>query len=341
MNRLRFLIVLLLALSALVTPPAAHAAATCSILESDLSFGTVEISGSTDVTGSISYECDVSAPGNGNSGHTMSLQACIGLGNTTSGGGNVYDRRLAGIDDANGPNPDTLPFQLYTDVARSQAWGESSASTPPYLATTPVIVTPPSGESRKVTGTVYVYGRIPSNTLVAPGSYAGRVAGNLYFGSVHNDKIADCMGGGGGSVPFFFLVSASVPGHCSVVTASDMNFSPGGMPLSGTSTGPLTSSSTIDLTCTNRTAWQVGLDDGMKPSSGGSRQMCNPGGACIAYQLTQPDGTTPWGVKADGNTVDGISAGTQQTRTVNGSVTDQPLTQAGRYTDTVKVILTY
>ncbi|MGY0798192.1 Csu type fimbrial protein [Lysobacter sp. A286] len=338
MNRLRFLIVLTLALSALVTPPAAHADATCRILESDLSFGTVEASALTDVRGSISYQCDVSGPGN--SGKSVSLQACIGLGITTSGGGNVYDRRLAGMGDANGPNPDTLPFQLYTDVARSQAWGESSTSTPPYFVTAPVTVTPPGNGSTSVTGIVYVYGRIPlSNTLVAPGTYAGSVSGNLYFGSEHNGKIADCMSGGG-SFPFFLPVSASVPGHCSVVTASDMNFSPGGMPLSGTSTGLLTSSSTIDLTCTNRTAWQIGLDDGMKPS-GGSRQMCNPGGACIAYQLTQPGGTVPWGDDLDTNTVDGLSSGDPQTLTVNGRVNDQPLTQAGRYTDTVKVILTY
>ena len=69
--------------------------------------------------------------------------------------------------------------------------------------------------------------------------------------------------------------------------------------------------------------------------------MCNPAGACIAYRLNRTSGTNPWGDDIDVNTVEGTSAGTSQSLTVHGRVDDQPLLQAGRYSDTVKVVLTY
>src|SRR5690606_17838143 len=153
---------------------------------------------------------------------------------------------------------------------------------------------------------------------------------------------ATCLTGGDSGVGAFnFVATATVRPSCSVVTASDMSFNPGGMPLSGTRTGNLASISTIDLTCTNRTSWQVGLDDGLHATAGGTRQMCNPDGACIAYRLNRTSGINPWGDDIDVNTVEGTSSGTSQSLTVHGRVDDQPLLQAGRYSDTVKVVLTY
>lgn len=339
MNRLRCLLALSLGICALSAAPDASADAACRVTGSDMSFGSVAASGATDAVGYIAYECDVSSPGN--SGQSVSLKMCVGLGATP--GGSLTDRRMDGIDDAVGPNPDQLPFQLYKDAARSSAWGESATSSPTYLETPAFTVTPPPGAVETVTGSIPVYGRIPGN-LAAAGDYAASLPGTLYYGSKNKADQVDCMGADGstgGIHQFPLAATATVPGSCSVVTASDMSFNPGGMPLTGTRTGNLASTSTIDLACTRRTTWQVGLDEGLHATASGARRMCNPGGACIAYRLDKPDGSTPWGDDLDIDTVEGTSTGTNQSLTVHGSVVDQPLLQAGRYSDTVKVVLTY
>src|SRR3546814_11926447 len=143
----------------------------------------------------------------------------------------------------------------------------------------PFTVTPPSDGIETITGTIAVHGRVPTQgTLAGAGEYGSSLAGVLYFGSRDKDTgDVNCMGAGGGSngtEAFIFAVTARIAGQCTVLAASNMNLSPGGMPLSGTSTGDLTSTSTINLPCTNRTAWQVGLDEGQTPHEG-VRQMTN------------------------------------------------------------------
>lgn len=348
MNWLHYVLVVSLGAVGLLGSPDAHADATCWINGSGMSFGSVDPSEMTDVTGYIDYQCDVSSPGN--SGKSVSIQMCIGLGSTP--GGTLSDRRMDGVDDAVGPNPDQLRFQLYKDAARSAPWGETVTSAPPYFEMPPFTAAPPRGESETIRGRVLVHGRIPPpGGLVAAGNYASSLPGNLNYGyrdDDDSDKV-DCLGDRGsqtGSDAFFFPVDATVPGSCTVLTATDMDFSPGGT-LFATRTGDLTSTSTIDLECTNRTAWQVGLNNGANglAADGTSRQLCIAGGACIRYQLNRPasHGGGRWGNDLDGgsDTVTDSSSGTPQSLTVNGVINDQPLTQAGLYSDTITVTLTY
>ncbi|WP_251370709.1 Csu type fimbrial protein [Novilysobacter luteus] len=305
---------------------------------SNLAFGNASTT-----TASITYKCETDTfP---SAADTAVLQMCFAIGEGRSPGSTVAQRSM-------NDGVDKLYFNVSKDPgAPSNDWGNTPGTYKRVAIEVPLSASGFLGLRRtgSATGNVTVYGRIPSRLGAAAGTYTNEFqAGDTTLMYRYNDTLfgsgdpVDCQSGGAPGVPdaFPFKATAAVLGSCSVVTASNMNFTPGGMPLSGTSTGNLASSSTIGLTCTNRTAWQVGLDEGLYPSAG-VRRMCNTDGACLSYQLTQPDGATPWGDDLDVNTVVGISEGSRQSLTVHGRVNDQPLTQAGRYSDTVKVILTY
>lgn len=331
MKWLRCVLVLVLGTAGLFASPGANAATTCTASMSDLQFGLANTT-----TAVIDYECITT---NAFISNRADVRMCLAIGAGSGGGSTVTQRRM------NNTFNDTLDFTIHKSPANpSDNWGNSIPTS--YALNVSYALSGSffwsSGSTR---GQVTVYGRIPTQSGLAAGSYTSSFVNPRldyrYRDSAFQQDPSSCESGGqGGNGTFPFTARATVAGSCSVIAASNMDFSPGGMPLSGTSTGNLSSSSTINLTCSNRTAWQVGLDDGLNASAG-VRQMCNPGGACIAYQLNQADGATPWGDDLDVNTAIGISSGVQQSLTVNGRVNDQPLTQAGRYSDTVKVILTY
>ena len=332
MNWLRCLLALTLCTAGAFVSPGAGAATTCTASMSDLEFGLGNTS-----TAMIDYECVTT---NAFISSRADVSMCFAIGAGSGAGSTVTQRRM------NNQFNDTLSFTIHKSLANpADNWGNSR---PTSLALNVSYTLSGSffSSSGSVRGQVPVYGRIPAQSGLAAGDYSSSFINPRleyrYSDSLFQQSPSTCDSGGQGGVSatFPFTARTSVPGSCSVIAASSMNFSPGGMPLSGTSTGNLTSNSSINLTCTNRTAWQVGLDDGMNPT-GGTRRMCNPGGACVAYQLTRADGTTPWGDTLDVDTVKGRSGGAQQSLTVKGRVNDQPLTQAGRYSDTVKVILTY
>lgn len=328
MNWLRCVFALLLGAIGVFSAPQARALTVCSVTSTPLDFNSATAGGTTIAT--LSYQCS-----------TLSFASHVAVGMCFAiGPGSPTPPSTIANRVMTNQAGDPLSFQIYKDPPRSQIWGDSPAQ-PSYLA---IEIDYPVGLFGQSSGQINIHGSVADLSQAAAGNYRNvfNDARLIYsYRESTNPNAPRCDQGNGGATEYFpFEALVTVPPKCSVVTASDMNFSPGGMPLSGTSTGDLTSTSTIDLTCTKRTAWQVGLDEGQNPN-GGIRQMCNPGGACIAYQLNQPDGATPWGDDIDVDTVDGISAGTPQTLTVNGRVSDQPLTQAGRYSDTVKVILTY
>ena len=325
MSWLHFVSTLVVGATALFSAPHAWAATSCSVTSTTLEFNSALPGG--DTTATISYRCSTD-PSSGPGSVTMCF--AIGAGTPPS---TIAHRVMTA------PSGEHVGFQIYKDPARTQIWGDSAAQ-PGYQE---LKLKYPSSNSQ-VSGDVTIYGRAADLSQVTPASYRSEFtdARMIYSYREGNDNPpSNCNQGNKGTIvhfPFAALVTA--PPNCSVIAAGEMSFNPGGMPLAGTNTGNLTASSTVELTCTNRTAWQVGLDDGLNPT-GGTRRMCNPGGACVAYELTRADGTTPWGDTLDVDTVKGRSSGAQQSLTVKGRVNDQPLTQAGRYSDTVKVILTY
>lgn len=331
MNWLRCVLVLLLGTAGVFGSLKASAATTCTATMTDLEFGL----GNT-TTAVIDYECTTT-------GARFSSRAdasmCFAIDAGSGPGSTVTQRRMGNTFD------DTLNFSIHKIPSNpADNWGNSRPTSYALNVNYGIGFFSGRGDTQ---GKVTVHGTIPSRSGLAAGQYTSsfispKVAYRYAYSTFLPFPPSSCESGGdgGGNNTFLFTARANVPGSCSVVGASDMDFTPGGAPLSGTSTGNLTTNSTINLTCSNRTAWQVGLDQGLNPG-GGTRRMCNTGGACIDYQLNQPNGTTPWGDDLDVNTVPGTSAGSPQSLIVKGRVTDQPLTQAGRYSDTVKVILTY
>jgi spore coat protein U-like protein len=135
-----------------------------------------------------------------------------------------------------------------------------------------------------------------------------------------------------------FGVTATVSDSCSV-TASALGFGTID-PTSGTATDATT---TIDVTCSNSTTYDIGLDAGT--TSGAtvtSRQMDDGGGNLLDYALYSDSGrTTNWGDTVGTDTVAGTGDGTAQTHTVYGRVPDQPTALVGSYSDTITVTVTY
>lgn len=340
MNWLRHVLVVLLGATGLLGTPGLRAETTCNITGSGLSFGSVDSARDTEVTGYIGYRCQTfgNAGGVGLPDQSIPIQMCVGLGAGGSIGSSLADRRMENT------YLDQVRFQLYKDPGRVEPWGETVAATPSYLE---VAIAIPAGAD-SVEGTLDVHGLVPVQPDLAAGFYGSSLAGTLRYDYKEsgNAKNLDCVANGQGSgvAGFLFNVDATVPGRCTI-TATNLDFSPGGMPLLSTSTGNLTSTSTIALECSRRTAWQVGLNDGANGLAADrvSRQVCNAAGACIRYQLDRAPvhGGGRWGDTEGSDTVDGSSNGTAQTLIVHGAIADQPLTQAGLYSDTITVTLTY
>ncbi len=136
-----------------------------------------------------------------------------------------------------------------------------------------------------------------------------------------------------------FQVSATVLDACSV-TAGDLAFGNVDL-LSGTD---VDATSSIEVTCSTGTAYDVGIGPGTADgATTSSRQMGDGDTGALDYALYS-DGTrdTNWGDVVDTDTVAGTGDGGVQTLTVFGRVpSGQTGVAAGAYTDTVTVTVTY
>lgn len=99
---------------------------------------------------------------------------------------------------------------------------------------------------------------------------------------------------------------------------------------------------TLSVTCTNTTPYNVGLSAGS--GSGAtvtSRKMTGPGGASLDYSLfSNSTRTTNWG-NTSGSWVGGTGNGAAQTLTVYGQVPANQHPTAGSYTDTIIATVNY
>lgn len=332
------ILIAILACCWLWVPRSAHAATTCSLVgTTPLNFGTVTGDGTVDATGSVTLNCTTTA---------VSLLAkarvrmCINIGTGDSGGGQINPRRMTN------PAGDPMQFQIFQDPARTEIWGhrdDPTAPTPRMVDVeydVPLIV----GASRD--RTFVLYGRVPAQAGLAAGAHANLFAGTharvdyRYAETILGSPPypASCIGGGngGGSFSFPFSASASVPHHCSINAATDLDF--GSVP--GLIENPHDQTSSVTVTCTGRTAWRMSMDDGLH-AAGGQRRMRRDGGTDhVRYELYgNPGRTQRWGADSTGLT--GTGTGSSQTLTVYGRVPGGQAVPAGRYSDTITVTVTY
>jgi spore coat protein U-like protein len=132
-----------------------------------------------------------------------------------------------------------------------------------------------------------------------------------------------------------FNVTATVQATC-LISANPLGF--------GTYTGSLISaSSTLSITCTNTTPYNVGLNAGTAAGATVSaRAMTGPGSATLSYALYQDSGhVTNWGNTVGTDTKSGTGDGSAQTLAVYGQLTANQYPAPGAYSDTITATITY
>jgi spore coat protein U-like protein len=133
-----------------------------------------------------------------------------------------------------------------------------------------------------------------------------------------------------------FNVQVMIAATCVVSGATALNFG-----TQGVLSGNTDQTSTITVTCTNTTPYNIGLDKGLNGSSVTTRQMIM-GSTPVNYSLFSDSGrTTNWGNTVGTDTVAATGNGSAQAYTVYGRVPAQTSPAPGTYTDTITVTVTY
>jgi spore coat protein U-like protein len=137
-----------------------------------------------------------------------------------------------------------------------------------------------------------------------------------------------------------FGVSATIVDSCSV-SATALGFgNVDPVSLAGTAVDATT---TVDVTCANGTAYDVGLDAGTATGATVTTRQMTSGANTLNYALYSDSGrTTNWGNTVATDTVTGTGDGTAQSLTVYGRIpSGQGTVPTGAYSDTITVTVTY
>jgi spore coat protein U-like protein len=330
------LIWLLLGLLACGWSGRSEAATTCSVTSiTDVAFGTVDpTSGMVDATATLNYSCTYTGVLSALYGDYIRMCFSIGTGSQPS-----FDPRQM----LNASN-DSMNFQLYKDSGHSQIWGtDTSGSYTPAGADLNFTIL--SGNTTR-TGSLTIYGRVPGlQSHLSAGDYSS-VFNDGNFSYRYNEALlslgtypASCTAGGDGgtsvAMPTFNATAKVVPA-CTLGTATALSFGN----VSGLLRSDTDQFSLLHLSCTNRTAWQVGLNNGQNASGAVRRMVRN--GRYITYELYRDSQRTQrWGNTLNTDTAPGSGSGAEQTLNVYGRVPAQAAAAAGDYSDVITVTVTY
>jgi spore coat protein U-like protein len=234
---------------------------------------------------------------------TASFAYSVGLNAGTATGASVSTRKMS-----NGTA--TLNYFMYQDSASTVNWGNTKASDAKAGTTAATL-----GNT-----VLTIYAKLLATQYPAPGTYTDTITATAQ---------------NSGNRTTTFTVTSTVLATCSFTT-TDLNF--------GTYTGAaINASSTVTVTCTNTTPYQVGLNSGN--NSGGAQyswKMASSSGSTIAYELYRDSGRTNyWGNSLNTDTVTGTGTGFAQALTVYGSVFAGLRPTPGAYSDIINVTLTY
>jgi len=170
-----------------------------------------------------------------------------------------------------------LAYQMYQDAAHSVVWGDNNG------------VDTVSATGTGANQTFTIYGLMPVGQNVVPGSYA-------------DHPIAYVQSGPSAS----FSPMAFVPASCAI-SAGNLSF--------GTyAASTLYGNSTLTITCTDTTGWEVGLDAGTSAGATvASRAMTGPSASTLPYGLFQSNSyTQTWGMTSGTDTVTGTGRGARR-----------------------------
>lgn len=134
-----------------------------------------------------------------------------------------------------------------------------------------------------------------------------------------------------------FTVSITIAATCTVNSASTLNFGNQGI-LSAN----VDQTSAIQVTCTNTTPYNIGLDAGTGSGATVATRKMTSSGATVNYTIYSNSGrTTVWGNTIGTNTVSATGNGTGQNYTAYGRIPPQTTPAPGTYTDTITITVTY
>jgi spore coat protein U-like protein len=129
-----------------------------------------------------------------------------------------------------------------------------------------------------------------------------------------------------------FDVTMRVVADCTIA-ANGIDFG-----QTGVITSALTGSSNINVTCTNTTPYNVGLDAGTGAGSTGTTRFLSGTGAnadTVAVNLYRSAGSSLWGNTQGTDTLAGTGTGTAQTLTVYGEIPVQKAPTPDNYKSTI------
>jgi spore coat protein U-like protein len=244
---------------------------------------------------------------------------------------------------------DGMSYQLYTDPARSQIWGALGNGSANNVLILNFDYAVPLLIAGSASQTVTIYGRIPANQALVPGNYASTFSGastvltysantSVLLVGATQPSACNLAGATTTNDAFPFSVSANVPGQCYAYSTTDLDF--GSVP--GFITSNVDQLSTIGLTCTLRTAWQLGLSNGNNANGSTRRMRLGTSDQYVNYELYRDSGRSiRWGGSLDTDTVPGTGTGTSQAATVYGRVLAGQTVAPGSYSDIITVTITY
>ncbi|MCW1976995.1 Csu type fimbrial protein [Xanthomonas campestris] len=337
----RLLFALAIATLWLAPSQRAHADTNCTVtLGTPLAFGNVAANGTTDAVATLNVSCATAALSVLGYAH---VSLCLDLGPGSASAGLYAPRRMLN------PTSDSLDFQIYSEATRTQVWGATGSTTPsPRVLTLSYGVPLITGGSQSTS--VTLYGRIPANQTLSVGNHTSTFSGaDTVLRYAYTESIigippapSSCTAGGSGaktaSNAFPFTASANVPARCNTYVTTDLDFGT----IAGSITSDIDRTSTVSLSCTNRTAWNIGLGNGVN-ASGSTRRMRQASSSnYITYELYRDAArSNRWGTTIGTDTLNGTGNGVAQTVTVYGRAPSPQLPAAGAYTDTVTVSITY
>jgi len=134
-----------------------------------------------------------------------------------------------------------------------------------------------------------------------------------------------------------FSVQVALTATCTINSASALNFGTQGILAAN-----VDQTSTLQVTCTNTTPYNIGLDAGTGTGASVATRKLTSGGNTVNYTLYSDSGrSTVWGNTISTDTVAGTGNGSAQSYTVYGRIPTQTTPAPGTYTDTITVTVTY
>ena len=128
-----------------------------------------------------------------------------------------------------------------------------------------------------------------------------------------------------------------ITAQCLINSASILDFGTTGVLAANVDT-----TSTLSVTCTNTTPYNIGLDGGANGTVAARKMKGGPSNELINYGIFTTIGrTVNWGNTVGTDTIAAIGSGAAQSYTLFGRVPAQTTPTPGTYTDTVTVTVTY